>query len=230
MGSCNPPFCLGTGGWCGCNCGCCPPCPVYKRIKYSLYCGGLEAPAPPCQADFIDPCSGNPVNCVDTIDCSTPSFRNTSGNEVEAQAGYTCEQDSSSDNIELILDFDGCGVAGANCGKGLDFVVVGEGTVTTNGRIGVNCTNYSSTAYLTLNGVENSLAVEDCDVLTVALNWFGDICCGCCLVNIYTEESDYCGGEILGYCDPCLSYRARAAKRNLKRSVLSRMKKVHYKP
>ena len=217
MGSCNPPFCLGTGGWCGCNCGCCPPCPVYQNIRYSLFCGGLDAPAPPCEASWIDPCSGLALDCIDSIDCSKPP-------------GYTCEQDSSSDNIELTLDFDGCGVAGANCGKGFDFVIVGQGTVTTNGRVAVDCTNYSSEAYLTLNGVEDSLEVEDCDVLTVRLNWLGDICCGCCLDNIYTKESDYCGGEILGYCDPCLSYRARAAKRNLKRSVLSRMKKVHYRP
>lgn len=177
-----------------------------------MYCGNTTQK---CQVEWIDPCSGNPIACVDPIDCAE---------------GGTCDPRSGGDNIELILEFDGCGLAASNCGKSTEFVVVGEGTITTNGRVGVDCGDYSSTMYLTLNGQENSLAVEDCDTVNVVFNWFGNACCGCCLDNIYTEESLYCGGEILGYCDPCLSYRARAAKRSLKRSVLSRMKKVHYRP
>ena len=48
--ACTPPFCLGTGGWCGCNCGCCPPCPAYKYIEYKWVCGSGPL-------EIVDPCA-----------------------------------------------------------------------------------------------------------------------------------------------------------------------------
>ena len=31
-GNCEPPYPCGTGGFCDCTCGCCPPCPCYDNI------------------------------------------------------------------------------------------------------------------------------------------------------------------------------------------------------
>ena len=159
------------------------------------------------------------VTCEDAIDC--PS----------AGGADPCDPQSGTDQIELILDFDGCGIVGsAPCGKATEFIVVGKGTITTNGRQSVNCTDYGSTIYATLNGVEDSLEVEDCDTVNVDFVWFGDECCPCCLYGIASVESDYCGGAAIAQCDSCLTYKARSLKNNLKRNVLSRMKKVHYRP
>lgn len=34
--ACDPPFARGTGGWCGCNCKCCPP-PSCSPITYEFW-------------------------------------------------------------------------------------------------------------------------------------------------------------------------------------------------
>ena len=46
---CQGPFCHGTGGWCGCNCKCCPPpcCPV---VSVSFQC----VENPPCEPTCCD--------------------------------------------------------------------------------------------------------------------------------------------------------------------------------
>lgn len=36
---CTPPYCMGTGSWCGCNCRCCPPEPCYTSWTYVYLCG-----------------------------------------------------------------------------------------------------------------------------------------------------------------------------------------------
>ena len=56
--ACNPPYCNATGGWCGCNCGCCPPCPCYTSFTWTTTIPQLVNPG----------CSGGPsIVLVNTL-------------------------------------------------------------------------------------------------------------------------------------------------------------------
>lgn len=56
--TCKAPYCNGTGGWCGCNCGCCPPCPCYKSFTWTTTIPQIITPF----------CTGGPsITIVNTL-------------------------------------------------------------------------------------------------------------------------------------------------------------------
>ena len=284
---CEPPFCLGTGGWCGCNCGCIPPCSVYTELTFKVPCGNWYQGETPAWDYLIEPCGMNyyaycppdevfkpPVECGVTVDdpCAVASggpctgfdeYECTSGGWVKTYSGctspcrsndpatyYTCNSESIGSRVEmdctcpytnvdfydLTASFDGCGLYPQyenTCGKTTAFTVVGSGTITSSGPVTIYCNEGGeSTIQLLFNG-ETSLEVVDCDTVTITIDWSGDPCCPCCLGGYYMKstEAEYCGGTITDFCDTCVaSIIAKRKKIRLKNSIMSRIKKVHYKP
>jgi hypothetical protein len=276
---CEPPFCLGTGGWCGCNCGCIPPCPVYTELAYKFPCGNiLEMPI----GDYyIQACTQSgysycpiedvimPFDCaviVGSCEGSCSGFDEylcTSGGWVKTLSGctspcrsndpalyYTCDSESIgavvemdctcpatvTDYYDIKVSFDGCGLypnaIEPNCGKVGSFKVVGKGTITSDGPITITCSEGGESQLNLLFNGETSLEVEDCDEVEITIDWSGDPCCPCCGSGVMkTTEAEYCGSTITDYCDTCITSLIAKRKRiHLKNSVLSRIKKVHYKP
>ena len=280
--ACNdPPYCLGTGGFCQCNCGCCPPCNIITEITYKFVCGtSNEIPDPPqaspCNVTWNDLCQVGIVNtCVEvTCDldadcncygdvsykclsgtwvlqsssCQSPCipeeaswfYSCTGANEGEVKAlNCTCEPSLSS-FYDITVSFDGCGLYPASpctdttCGKCITYIVVGNGTITADPDITVNCTeSVSRTIGVRING-QTSLEVNDCDEIEITDYCDFNKCCPCCS-HPYSKTvlAEHCGGTTYDFCD-CLANNNFTKKRmlvhSLKRSILSRIKKVHYKP
>lgn len=264
--ACEPPFCLGTGGWCGCNCGCCPPCNVITEITYKEFCGNAalgEEYTPPCYVEYVPYCIPDVVaECLyvdyEGCDCGTATWDcNTSGDWtivtnncsescVPVKPSGSCDtpvttnckcQATASNDYDIKITFDGCGLyprypcTDTISVKCFTFTAVGNGTITVDPDITIYCENgQESTIGYRVNGV-TSLSVNDCDEVTVTRVWEGSICCPCCPDNpTKTVLSNYCGGTTYDFCDTSISMRAKILKRQLKSKILSRIKKVHYKP
>jgi hypothetical protein len=173
---CQGPFCHGTGGWCGCNCKCCPPpcCPVIA-VRFS--CGsdcGPHAMAPqfpavqwnvpsqplPKLPDF----SLGPIISED----GTFSFHNTN-------CSIPCETVC----VELR-----CGGSLPCCCLELlngQILAVGNGYVTAPTTVNItDC----GIGYVYINGLPPPVFVQDCELITVSIVTSDPLCCICHQVNI----------------------------------------------
>lgn len=127
---CQGPFCHGTGGWCGCNCKCCPPpcCPVVS-VRFQCV---ENPPCPPCPlADLPDTlcieimepesgclCGGGVGNLtrVPGTNIWTGTIPNTNGTDTcnwpDLNATFSfCEcnpADPDTDTFSLVVDNLGC--------------------------------------------------------------------------------------------------------------------------
>ncbi len=211
---CQGPFCHGTGGWCGCDCNCCPPpcCPaisVYfdcgtpRSSTFPLGCGSssgtsgtaqgfaalwpeLQLPGPPQEMPEF---GTNPVLSM----TGQFAFGSTRGNcSVPCETLCVTVQPGGVTPIcciELLRDTNGNKV----------MVAVGNGYVTgptqiIDNRTGSNC----STIQVKINGAVAPVWVNDCDVIRVTLEP-GD-CCTCTQLDMRCAPcpSTSGGGSITG--------------------------------
>lgn len=197
----NGPYCLSTGGFCGCNCGCCPPCPCYTKFKYKILHG---TPNPDLQTSCDQVCVGGKPNIL--IVCAPqPLFRKNT-NQVTKQDGCTGLNPSDpaypNDQLypdaftEIELTFDGC----CMYGNGTSFTTVGSGTLTATSA---SICGGTQTVTISLNGGGSTLAVDDCTPVTVSTTGSGP-CCSSCIVLITDTRAAHCGG---GDTDPCVACR-----------------------
>lgn len=196
-----PPYsyCLASGGWCGCNCKCCFPCPCWTKFTYKILHG---TPGPYLSTTCADICAGG--NPAVAIGCVFLRGRNA----VSSQSGFPCTGINPSDPnypndpiyygmvSELELTFDGCCMFGSPT----SFTTVGAGTLTATT---VNICGASQVAQLLLNGTPSSLSVSDCTAVTVTLDGSGP-CCESCIVLSTSTYVDKCG---TGDNDPCVGCR-----------------------
>ena len=160
------------------------------------------------------------------------------GNEGEEKAlNCTCPFSFSS-YYDITVSFDGCGLypispcEDTTCGKCLTFKVVGKGTITIDPDITVTCTEGNTrTIGMRVNG-ETSLEVVDCDEITITPYYDCNKCCSCCgFPFTKTVLAEYCGGSTCDFCSNITpNFRKYLLAKSLKRSIFSRIKKVHYKP
>lgn len=182
---CQGPFCHGTGGWCGCNCKCCPP-PCCNVISVYFECGSTATETNP------DGCET--VNLWDHLDLPGPP------------------QDMPSFTNERIISKDGKFVFGATAGDCsvpcetvcvpvtvgptmpaccLELLAgriysVGNGYVTAPATIDPNNGIYPYDCQLynvKLNGQEPPIFVNDCEEIIVTLEPVSE-CCECTQVDI----------------------------------------------
>lgn len=181
---CSPPYCHGTGGWCGCNCQCCPPpcCPV---VAVYFDCGAPQS-------------EQNPEGCV----FSPPAFA-ASWNNIQVPLPAPIPEFSKkpiiSDDRKYIF---GAGVSNCSvpcqtvcvelkCGGNdmpcccieiLDgkILSVGNGYVTAPATVELpSCLN----ATVLINGLPPPVFVQDCQEIVVTLITEND-CCSCEQIDV----------------------------------------------
>lgn len=167
--ACNPPFCHGSGGWCDCSCGCCPPDDC-GTITIAFKCG--------------TPSDIYPSGCV----CATPfRMRNTkkpiyfpkfTQEKITSENGEFVFAQSCSvpcTDTTVTLTTTGC------CLELLGGVIyaIGAGTITATAS---PSTGSDSCGTLTpkINGTPNTLDVADCTILTITMSGEDEDCCPCC--------------------------------------------------
>jgi hypothetical protein len=180
--ACVPPYCLGTGGWCGCNCKCCPPSPCYSSWTYTYECGTLftewysgGGPDLGCTCIFAFRAPSAPIEFPDF------NYRLLQEDEngfVFAQAGApgtdpACIIPCATHNI--VLSYTGCCLYGS----GFSFVTVGSGTATLSPCPTTTCGNFTCD----INGGGSSVTVGDCTTLTITITPPAINCCSCCFTH-----------------------------------------------
>ena len=189
MANCNPPYCMGTGSWCGCNCNCCPPDPCYTKWTYVYLCGtpssewgygtgGCDCPSPPLS--FIAP----------TLGIEFPEFT-INEQEFIFNIDNIDEYGIDSDMVSAMMT--GCSipcrevtieVTTSGCclyktgSSDTAFKAVGAGTVSASITGGSSVCRGSFT--VTINGHANSATVSDCEVVTISISPPSSTCCSCC--------------------------------------------------
>lgn len=181
--ACVPPYCLGTGGWCGCNCKCCPPSPCYATYTYVYDCGTLESEwytggGP----NFGCPCPPFVPFRAPTMPIEFPDFNYRLLQEDES--GFVFAQSSSDPACiipcaahNIVLNTTGCCLYGS----GFSFTAVGSGTVTLSPCPNTPCGTFTCD----INGGGASVSVSDCDVVDVTITPPSANCCDCCLTGIF---------------------------------------------
>lgn len=201
--ACNPPYCLGTGGWCGCNCNCCPPCPCCTSYTYIYRCGPIYEGS----CFYID--EGQPVICIglamqDSISETLSDFPDFPDFDVDLERlkydkEYLFSLSTSSvpcsipcANYTITLSTSGCCLYGS----GFSFVAVGSGTVTISGC--PSNTVCQSPFTCSINGQGTSVEVADCEVVSVEITpptvsgGIDDCGCDCCLIDSYCTLLEEC--------------------------------------
>lgn len=206
-GGCSPPYCMGTGSYCGCNCKCCPPCPCYTSWTYVYLCGTSSSSTFPegCDCTVTPPTTG-PAFSAPNLDVDFPDFEYPSymfnNNE------YIFNDDGSSDNVfAQAMDMASCSIpcttttitlSTSGCclyGSGFSFTAIGAGTVTLSG-----CGNACKGSFsCSVNGA-SSASVSDCGGVGVSITPPSTDCCSCCLISST--------GSLLGACAGATSFAA----------------------
>lgn len=174
---CQGPFCHGTGGWCGCNCKCCPPpcCPV---VSARFQCV-LNPPCPPAMAEDIVWQDGlpEPPQPMPTFD-KKPIF---SKNKNFLFGGPFPTSTSLPVQAICVPIFPGS--PGVCCFEVINggIVAVGNGYVNAPTSIVADngCNNYK----VKINGKVPPVWVNDCDPIVITLEPV-ETCCVCQLVDI----------------------------------------------
>lgn len=216
-GNCNPPYCgFGTGGFCNCNCECCVPCPCYANLSASFYYNYANA----------NNCGG-----------SGEAFRFTSSVTTTGCCLYGIAN----------VGVNGCWTVGDFVGS--IFYIIGDGTLTFSpggDNDGGTCyanqspptnSNIYWLVYVTraadstidtftgsTDGSDLDITVYNCDVVACYLateGWGGCPCVGPFVDNCtQTLLTPQCGQ----------SFKNQMMRKIKKNAIISRIKKVHYKP
>lgn len=180
---CNPPFERGTGGWCGCNCGCCPPCPCYIQIVYRFLCGSsnIEYPEAGCNCpeiafkktdeefpDFPDFNLQNETFNFNVDDRMLNILQTTS------VCSIPCE------TIDITISFDGCCLeqitAGSDC-----YYAIGSGTITATAA---NACEQDFQIKINGTDIGAGYPANDGELLCIQITPPTEqTCCSCCLVD-----------------------------------------------
>jgi hypothetical protein len=174
---CSGPFCHGKGGWCGCNCKCCPPpcCPV---IAVFFDCGAPQTPQNP-QGCVFSP----PMSAWDDIQVPLPAPMPEFSRKpiVSDDKRYAFGQSVSNCSVpcETICVELRCGGSDKPCcclellnGK---IFSVGNGYVTAPSTVSIpGC----ETADVYINGFPPPVFVNDCEEIHVTIVTEND-CCQC---------------------------------------------------
>jgi hypothetical protein len=253
--ACTPPFCLGTGGWCGCNCGCCPPCPVYTEITTKWWCGsspievgdpcnnGLPGVIIICDAPLPPPLR-NPTNIEipDLPDSSVESLQ--AGNlkvEVHRKSGPPRGFKKTPEEAAVLrsqADFECDPFLGPAGPYTVSFAFDGcglAGSYPNFTAVGSGLMTMSTASTICgplvglANGFSSSIELEDCDSVVISFNSPQEVCCNCCLVLTAYTIADYCGGGTVDPCNP--SFRITNSKtgkavRTNRYALLNKIKKT----
>jgi len=225
-GNCNPPYACGTGGWCECNCKCIRPCGNYSccvesiTYNYKLYLNyGAKACCPTtgiidlyCLLETDGCCfvpTENPPGSMQELRVTgTGTLKITPGAHQQT-SGCFCEP------IDPICD------SPSSQGNTLLYAFIFN--------ITQNKTCYLSEADA-LAGKNLECAVNDCDSIQIAFQpsaaWPGTCCCagGLSGYSLGNDIGNNCNNNGLSM------RRRRETSFGLKHQILSRIKKVHYKP
>jgi len=199
-GNCNPPYKCGTGGWCGCSCGCCLLCPCYTEVIYHVEISNIPG-APTQFCNIIDPFTTDITITFDGCFLYSAQL-------YDIGFGYFTTFGSGTVTIDPVaIDDFSCSKSGA-C------------TVTT-------CLYLPEESYFFTEPESFSFSVEDCTEFSFNIGC-SSFCEPCC----YISGVDTTDSTLIGQCQgatPMLS-RKKIMKQRIKNTILSRIKKVHYKP
>jgi hypothetical protein len=223
-GNCTPPYACGTGGFCNCNCKCIRPCGNYSccveniTYKYTIYFNYAEKPCCPTarvdvDIEFLletDGCCFTPYESP----LGTMMELRVVGNGVLKITPGSHYQDSGCFCVPTDLS---CDVPGT---KPIVYATI------LNITTGYSCTLSEAAA---LAGENLECGVNDCDSIQIffqpTASWQGTCCCA-------GGPSGYIlGNDIGNTCSSGMPMRRnRTTMLGLKYQILSRIKKVRYKP
>jgi len=197
---CQGPFCHGTGGWCGCNCKCCPPpcCPV---ITVFFDCGAPQSTANPGGCVFSPPVMPMAWSEISVpLPAPIPEFSQKPIISEDKRFMFGAGVSNCSVPCQTICVELKCGGLGMPCcclelidGKILS---VGNGYVTAPATVEIpGCL----TATVLINGLPPPVFVQDCQEVIVTLVTNNDCCtceqvdakCGTCPIPILTFASSF---------------------------------------
>lgn len=225
---CVPPYCHGTGGFCGCNCRCCPPpcCPV---IAVYFDCGALRTQDNPAGCDpptsFAETAWSNlelEFPAPELPDFSDKPIFSADGSFTLGCGSVPCSIPCRTVCVELK-----CGGFGLPCCclelLGGKIFSVGNGYVTapTTIDMGGGC----GIGTVLINGSPPPVFVNDCEEITVEL-----------ITEIFTIDSGSCPcickcTQVDIQCTPCFTPMAMSkAKPFWKRKVDPRTGKTKINP
>lgn len=201
--ACTPPYKCGTGGWCGCNCGCCVLCPCYTQVVYTIKIKSFpDAPTEFCYTgvDYTRDITVSYTGCC----LYSPQLYDI-GNAFFTTMGAGT------------LTIDPAAIDDFSCSKG------GKCTYTTC----LTLPDSYDPAFYQFNTEEPfSIELEDCTeiIWTIGCASFCEPCC-------YVENNVTTVATLLPDCEVAsMRVDNRFKKQLMKNSILSRIKKVHYKP
>ncbi len=196
---CQPPYCHGTGGFCGCNCKCCPPpcCPV---IAVYFDCGSTQSPdnpqgCPPSVSLWEDLPLELPLPQDDLPDFFKGPIFSEDRKFTLGLGSIPCSIPCQTICVEIRcggFDLPCC------CLELLDGRIfsVGNGYVTAN-ELTVEVPG-CGTADVLINGLMPPVFVSDCEEIIVTLQLRDQTCC-------------HCTNQIDVQCSPCTPRFSMAA-------------------
>lgn len=218
---CEGPFKNGTGGWCGCNCKCCPP-PCCQIISVYFQCGAPLTPENPYGCDFEESCASfTPMSCDPPLSFMPPQIPKFNLKPIVSEdkkftlggGSTTCSVPCDTVCVEVYCG----GILPCCCLQLIGGIIyaVGNGYVTAPSTVEIpGC----GEANVLLNGMTPPIFVLDGEIVTVTLTFDPEYpeCCCCC------EQIDI-------DCSPCSG--AFANKQSLwKRKVDPRTGKTKINP
>lgn len=179
--ACTPPLCYGTGGWCGCNCQCCPPSGCCTSVTQQFQCGTPSAdyegsPNDGCTCSTSSPFWAGLNLAEGELSIPMPNFSFDAEDEDEFVWALTNGCSIPCATVSVTITTTGC------CLKvsGNSITVVGSGTVSASASGGGPAACGTLTA--NVNGTPNSAALNNCDAVTITLT-SAETCCSCCVVS-----------------------------------------------
>ena len=178
--ACTPPLCNGTGGWCGCNCNCCPPSGCCTTVTQEFKCGTPYAdyegtPNDGCQCTTAPFWAGLQL-AEGELSIPMPNFSFDAEDEDEFVWALTNGCSIPCATVSVTISTTGCCLQVV----GSTITVVGSGTVSASGGTGgpASC----GTITVNVNGTPGSAVLNNCDTVTITLT-SAESCCTCCLIS-----------------------------------------------
>jgi hypothetical protein len=197
---CKPPYYMGTGGYCGCNCKCCPPL-CYKKWTYVYLCGtnntqwqgignaqGCDCPS---GASFALPLKENKfTKNLPSLEIDFPDFEYP---QLETFSFDLDEEENSKQKVSALALNSACTipcttvtitVTTTGCclyGSGFSFNAVNSGIISISG-----CLDTCGEPFgCSINGNGTSTFVGDGGAIDVIISPPSSYCCSCCLISSY---------------------------------------------
>jgi hypothetical protein len=188
--SCQPPYCFGTGDYCGCSCNCCPPCPCYTTIVLTYQCGSPKLVYESgCECITIDTDPDNPPGSPFAAKVPEfpdfPDFNQSYEDEFVFEAldapSPFCSIPCATYTITITTS--GCCMYGSIdsfTGSGpITLTSIGSGTVCVSGPTNTNCGQF----IISVNGEYPCAEISDCGQVEIKIDPPQSLCCECCLIN-----------------------------------------------